>query len=71
VAAGSTSATYSVAIGPYLDGLSFSTGNPRGLLAQCSLTLTAAQEVQGQAATGFASTVVVARQSRQVDVTLR
>ena len=63
--------SYAVDLGAYLDGLSFSTTYPRGLLSQCNLTLMAFMQADGQPAPGFASTVVLAQQLRRVSVTLR
>ena len=65
------SGSYALDLGPFLDGLTFSTTYPRGILSQCSLTVLARTQADGQPAPGFASTVVLAQQLRRVTLTLR
>jgi len=55
----------------FLDGLNFSKTFPRGLLSKCSLGLQATTNGSGQAATGFASTLIVVQQMRTVNLTLQ
>jgi hypothetical protein len=63
--------TYSLDLGPAIDGLTFTTTYPRGAVASCDVVMTVTKEAAGQPDGRFASPQIFAQQIRSVGLALR